>query len=53
MDIAKLLNLQYKSILSPLFLCVALAIKIDDGGPVFFKQKRVGAKKSYFWLIFK
>lgn len=37
-------------ILSPLFLCVALAIKIDDRGPVLFKQKRVGAKKSYFWL---
>ena len=37
-------------ILSPLFLCVALAIKIDDGGPVFFKQKRVGANKSHFWL---
>lgn len=36
--------------LSPLFLCVALAIKIDDGGPVFFKQKRVGANKSHFWL---
>lgn len=37
-------------ILSPVFLVVASAIKIDDGGPVFFKQKRVGAKKSYFWL---
>lgn len=37
-------------ILSPLFLCVALAIKIDDRGPVLFKQKRVGVKKSYFWL---
>ena len=28
-------------VLSPLFLCVAIAIK-SDGGPVFFKQKRVG-----------
>ena len=37
-------------ILSPLFLGVALAIKIDDRGPVFFKQHRVGAKKSLFWL---
>ena len=37
-------------ILSPLFLGVALAIKIDDRGPVFFKQQRVGAKKSLFWL---
>ncbi len=37
-------------ILSPLFLGVALAIKIDNQGPVFFKQQRVGAKKSLFWL---
>ena len=27
-------------------LIVALAIKIDDPGPVFFKQKRVGEKKN-------
>ena len=35
-------------------LIVAIAIKIDDPGPVFFKQKRVGAKKngeiSYFMI---
>ena len=37
-------------ILSPLFLGVALAIKIDDRGPIFFKQQRIGAKKSLFWL---
>lgn len=37
-------------ILSPVFFGVALAIKIDDAGPVFFKQKRVGKGKSYFYL---
>lgn len=37
-------------ILSPVFLVIALAVKIDDGGPVLFKQKRVGIQKSYFWL---
>lgn len=37
-------------ILSPVFLFVALAIKIDDRGPVFFKQKRIGVQKSDFWL---
>lgn len=37
-------------ILSPVFLCVALAIKFDDAGPAFFKQKRVGKGKTYFWL---
>ena len=34
--------------LSPLFLATALAIKIEDPGPVFFTQKRVGKNKQYF-----
>lgn len=29
-------------LLSPLFALIALAIKLDDGGPVFFTQFRVG-----------
>lgn len=29
-------------LLSPLFCAIALAIKLDDGGVVFFKQERVG-----------
>ncbi len=29
-------------LLAPLFLVVALLIKLDDGGPVFFRQQRVG-----------
>lgn len=37
-------------VLSPLFLILAAAIKIDDPGPVFFKQKRVGIHKELFWL---
>ena len=28
--------------LSPLFLLIAVAIKLDDGGPVFFSQNRIG-----------
>jgi lipopolysaccharide/colanic/teichoic acid biosynthesis glycosyltransferase len=28
--------------LSPLFLLIAVAIKLDDGGPVFFYQDRIG-----------
>jgi len=35
-------------VLSPLFLFLALWIKIDSKGPVFFKQKRVGKNKNYF-----
>ena len=36
--------------LSPLFLALSLAIIIDDPGPVFFTQKRVGKNKQYFQL---
>lgn len=35
-------------VLSPLFLCVAAAIKTEDGGRVFFKQRRVGKGLSEF-----
>ena len=35
-------------ILSPLFLIVAIAIKIDSKGPVFFVQKRVGKNGKEF-----
>ncbi len=32
-------------------LLIALAIKLDSKGPVFFKQKRVGINKTYFNII--
>jgi O-antigen biosynthesis protein WbqP len=35
-------------ILSPIFLVVALAIFIEDGSPIFFKQKRVGINYTFF-----
>lgn len=35
-------------ILSPVFLCIALWIKLDDGGPIFFKQERVGQSGQLF-----
>jgi O-antigen biosynthesis protein WbqP len=35
-------------ILSPIFLVVALFIFIEDGSPIFFKQKRVGINYSFF-----
>lgn len=35
-------------VLSPLFGAIALAIKIDDPGSVFFTQKRIGKNKTYF-----
>ena len=35
-------------ILSPIFITVALAIFIEDGSPIFFKQKRVGINYTFF-----
>lgn len=37
-------------ILSPVLLMIAIAIKVDDPGPVLFTQKRVGKNKQYFKL---
>lgn len=34
--------------LCPILLGIAAAIKIDDPGPVFFTQKRLGQNKKYF-----
>lgn len=39
-------------VLSPVFLLIAVAIKLDSKGPVLFKQKRVGKNKSHF-MIYK
>ena len=37
-------------ILSPIFLIVGLLIFLQDGLPVFFKQKRVGVNYSFFYI---
>jgi O-antigen biosynthesis protein WbqP len=38
-------------VLSPLFLILIIAIKIDSRGAVLFKQKRVGIHKSHFYIL--
>lgn len=38
-------------VLSPLFLIIAAAIKIEDPGPVFFRQKRIGIHKTTFNIM--
>lgn len=37
-------------VLSPVYLVLTIAIIVDDPGPVFFTQKRVGKNKRYFKL---
>ena len=38
-------------VLSPVFLILTAAIKLDSRGPVFFRQKRVGIHKSHFMIL--
>ena len=38
-------------ILSPVFLLLVVAIKLDSKGPVLFKQKRVGIHKTHFNIL--
>lgn len=38
-------------VLLPIFIILAIAIKCDSKGPVFFKQKRVGIHKTYFNIL--
>lgn len=36
--------------LSPLLLILAIWIKVDSTGPIFFRQKRVGKNKKFFQI---
>ncbi|MGM0608079.1 MAG: exopolysaccharide biosynthesis polyprenyl glycosylphosphotransferase [Candidatus Muiribacteriota bacterium] len=47
MDI--ILGIFFLILFSPVMILVALAIKIESPGPVLFKQKRLGRKKSIFY----
>lgn len=38
-------------VLSPLFLVLIAAIKLDSPGPIFFRQKRVGIHKTHFEIL--
>lgn len=38
-------------VLSPIYLILIIAIKIDSRGPVLFKQKRVGINKTHFNIL--
>ena len=38
-------------VLSPLFLLISAAVKLEDHGPVFFSQQRVGIHKRNFRIL--
>ncbi|MCD6419501.1 MAG: sugar transferase [Synergistetes bacterium] len=38
-------------VVMPLFLCIAIAVKMEDGGRVFYLQKRMGKEFVPFYLI--
>ena len=38
-------------VLLPVFALIAIAIEVDDPGPVFFRQKRVGIHKTHFPIM--
>jgi O-antigen biosynthesis protein WbqP len=38
-------------ILWPVFLIIAILIKLDSKGPVLFKQKRIGKNKKHFYIL--
>ena len=47
----KVLALLALILASPILLLAALLIKLEDGGPVFFRQDRLGYNKRHFKII--
>ena len=46
-----LLSLAGIIILSPVFIALIIAIKLDSRGPILFKQKRIGLHKKPFYIL--
>lgn len=46
-----LISLGALAVLAIPMALLAIAIKLDDNGPVFFKQKRVGKDQKYFMML--
>lgn len=38
-------------LLSPIFVILIIAIKVDSKGPILFKQKRIGINKTHFYIL--
>ena len=47
---SKIFSLILLICLSPILLIVAIAIMVDDGFPILFRQKRVGQNNAHFWI---
>lgn len=47
---SKLLSLFLLISFSPILIIVAIAIILNSGFPILFKQKRVGQNNAYFWI---
>jgi len=47
---SKIFSLIILIYLSPILLIFAIAIMIDDGFPILFRQKRVGQNNAHFWI---
>ena len=47
---SKIFSLILLICLSPILLIVAIAIIVDDGFPILFRQKRVGQNNAHFWI---
>jgi len=47
----RILSLLLLVMLLPVFFLIALFIYFEDGFPIFFQQKRVGAKYSFFQIF--
>lgn len=48
--ISKILSLILVFAFLPIILSVCFLIILDDGFPIFFKQKRIGQNKNSFWI---
>ncbi|MGV3528881.1 MAG: sugar transferase [Flavisolibacter sp.] len=46
----RIIGLLMLIVLSPILLIISLLIVLEDGSPVFFKQKRFGKDNTFFWI---
>jgi hypothetical protein len=39
------------TLLSPVYLAVAIAIRLESPGPILFRQQRIGRDNALFWML--